>query len=144
MTIIIYYYFCNKRWSALICRSIFIISFGYLNYIVVPPAAASKKRRRTPKNLEPELLVVWWPQHFRTPFEAEMLFTLCDVILKFIQFNFFVVFYSRTIIHLSSSRITNIRRINKKHRYSTSIGIIFAVWSRRPRNEKKSTIIQIH
>ena len=30
LTIIIFYYFCNKRWSTLKCRSIFIISFGYL------------------------------------------------------------------------------------------------------------------
>ena len=30
LTIIIYYYFCNHRWSLLKCCSIFIISFGYL------------------------------------------------------------------------------------------------------------------
>ena len=34
MTIIIYYYFCNHRWSVQKCRAIFIISFGYLNYIL--------------------------------------------------------------------------------------------------------------
>ena len=45
-------------------------------------AAASKKRRRTPKLSQS----LWWPQHFRTPFEAEMLFALCDAILKFIRF----------------------------------------------------------
>ena len=28
--IIIYYYFCNHRWSVLKCRFIFIISLGYL------------------------------------------------------------------------------------------------------------------
>ena len=31
--IIIYYYFCNQCWSPLKCRSIFIISFGYLDPI---------------------------------------------------------------------------------------------------------------
>ena len=33
--IIIFYYFCNQCWSALKCRSIFIISFGYLTYIPI-------------------------------------------------------------------------------------------------------------
>ena len=34
LTIIIYYYFCNHRWSVLKCCSIFIISFGYLLEVV--------------------------------------------------------------------------------------------------------------
>ena len=33
LTIIIFYYFSNQRWSVLKCRSIFIISFGYLMYM---------------------------------------------------------------------------------------------------------------
>ena len=31
--LLFFYYFCNQRWSQLKCRSIFIISFGYLNSI---------------------------------------------------------------------------------------------------------------